>query len=145
MYKRKFPKTRTVLENAASQLSKNSSNSPLNISTPSMSSISNLDEESPVSPSLLEEFNHFPVKKKALDRNEEDMTDTGSEPLFDDNDDQYLFLKQTLKSCGLHLKCDQNILCKYIRILFITVFIIVIQFLFFKTETIFNLGLLFSC
>lgn len=136
MYRRKFPKTRTVLENAASQSSKISSQPPLSASTPSMSSNSNLDEESPVSPSLLEEFNYFPAKKKALDSHVEDTTDTGpDEPLFDDNDDQYLFLKQTLKSCGLHLKCDQNILCKYIRMLFIIVLIIVIQFLLFKRDS----------
>lgn len=137
MYKRKFSKTRTVLENAPSPLPKTSSDPPLSISTPSMTSNSNLDDESPVSPSLLEEFNDFPVKKKARDSHVEDITDTGSEPLFDDNDDQYLFLKQTLKSCGMHLKCDQNTLCKYICILFVTVFIIVIQFLFSV--------LLFSC
>lgn len=122
MYKRKFSKTRTVLDNAVSQSSKISSDPLLSVSTQSMSINSNLDEESPVSPSLLEEFDSFPTKKIALDSHVDDMTDTGSEPLFDDNDDQYLFLKQTLKSCGLHLKCDQNILCKYIRMLFITVF-----------------------
>jgi len=115
MYKRKFPKT--VAENASSQLHKKSTNSSLNGSTPSTSitcTNTSLENESPESPSILEEFDHFPVVNNinSMDDNSvDDMTDC-SQPLFNDSEDAYSFLKQTLMSCGLHLKCDQNILCK---------------------------------
>lgn len=119
MYKRKFPKTKTVAENDSSQLTKSSTDS-LSVSTPSMSTIFNKDipddNESSGSPSMLEDFISYPVEKKqkTADINGDNTTDDDSEPLFDDNDDTYFHLKQTLLSCGLHLKCDQNILCWYI-------------------------------
>lgn len=115
MYKRKFPKT--VVENAPSQLHKRSTISSLDGSTPSMSFTSHNtntdDDESLESPSMLEDFNHFPVENivKTVDHCVDDETDC-SEPLFNDNNDVHSYLKQTLISCGLHLKCDQNILCK---------------------------------
>jgi len=118
MYKRKFPKT--VVENTSSQLYKKSTNSSLNGSTPSTSitctstSLDNKSPESPESPSILEEFDHFPVVNKINstdDNSVDDMTDC-SQPLFNDSEDVYSFLKQTFMSCGLHLKCDQNVLCK---------------------------------
>jgi len=124
MYRRKFPKTKVVAENSASQLTKMSSNS-LSTSTPSVSSKSILDDdESQPSPSMLEEFSDIPLekKRKTQDNFVEDTTDTGSEPLFDDNDDDpYSYLKQTLLKCGLHLKCDQNTLSKNINKLSLSV------------------------
>jgi len=116
MYKRKFPKT--VVENASSQLHKKSTNSSLNGSTPSMSltcdNTSLDDDESPESPSILEDFDHFPVETNTIsvDDNCVDNTTDCSEPLFNDSDDAYSYLKQTFISCGLHLKSDKNILCK---------------------------------
>lgn len=117
MYKRKFPKTKTV-ENVLSQSLQTSSSSSLRHSTPSMPITSqkhNSDIESSESPSMLDDFNDFPIekKRKIVDDNIDDTTDC-SQPLFDNDDDSYSFLKQTLISCGLHLKGDQNILCELI-------------------------------
>lgn len=113
MYKRKFPKTNNVVEKDSSQL-KNTVTDTLSVGTQSWSVISNENSSDDVeSPSMLENFSDFPIEKKmkTVDSNYvDDMTDGGSEPLFDDNDDTYSYLKQTLISCGLHLKCDQNIL-----------------------------------
>lgn len=116
MYKRKFPKTKAVVENNSVQLMNTSTNSSLSVNTPNMSTIFNEinsnDNESPESPSMLEDFIDFPVekKRKTVDMYVDESTDGGSEPLFDGDDDD-TFLKQTLSSCGLHLKCDQNLLC----------------------------------
>jgi hypothetical protein len=120
MYKRKFPKT--SVENASSQLHKKSTNSSLNGSTPSMSltctstSTSLNENKSPESPSILDNFDHFPVVNNINTEDDIDVDNTTdcSEPLFNDGDDVYSYLKQTLMSCGLHLKIDQNILCKSI-------------------------------
>lgn len=113
MYKRKFPKS--VAENGTSQLHKKSTNSSLNGSTPSTSltcTTTSLDHESPESPSMLDEFDHFPVVNNIIstDDNSVDNTTDCSQPLFNDSNDAYSYLKETLLSCGLHLKCDQNIL-----------------------------------
>lgn len=117
MYKRKFPKTNTVveIENNSSQL-KTFTNSLLSSSTPvtSNNSISN-DVESPESPSMINDLIDFPEEKKKKTVNNYELDDSTdcSQPLFNDDDnDTYSYLKQTLISCGLHLKCDQNILCK---------------------------------
>lgn len=126
MYKRKFTKSRIISnenenenENDSSQYPKstNSSNkASLSFVTPSMSVTSNIsnDEESPESPSMLEDFNELPSekKRKTVIDNNEDNTTNESEPLFHENDDPYVYLKQTLFSCGLHLNSDQNILSK---------------------------------
>lgn len=123
MYKRKFSKPKTVaIENDFSSYPKSSTNSSHKTSssfdTPSMSVISNLnisnDEDSLESCSMLEDFCDLPSekKKKTMMDNYEDNTSDGSELLFDENDDPHAYLKQTLFSCGLHLKCDQNILSK---------------------------------
>lgn len=116
MYKRKFPKTNTV-ENVSSLQS--STNSSTRLSTPSMSitsNKSNSDVESPESPSMLDDHDDFPIEKKRKigEIDEDYLGDTTdfSQPLFDNNDDSYSYLKQMLISCGLHIKCDQNILCK---------------------------------
>lgn len=115
MYKRKFPKTKNV-EKDSSQLQRTNTDTFESVSTPMLSVISNKnssdDAESPESPSMLEDFSDFPVekKRKTVDTYVDDMTDGGSEPLFDDNNDTFSYLKQTLISCGLYLKCDQNIL-----------------------------------
>lgn len=117
MYKRKLPKAKTIVEKPQSPLPKSSKNF-LDIGSSTLSNTSNPnDDESSVSPPLLDDFEGFPVekKKKTVDSFVEDAaTDSGSEPLFDDNDNSHSFLKQTLLNCGLTLKCDQNILCKYI-------------------------------
>lgn len=119
MYKRKFPKSKIVDENSSSlsQLQKTSSSSSTSVSIPTKSTMSNKnisdDDESPESPLVLDDFSDFPIekKRKTVDNYVDDNTD-GSEPLFYDNNDVYSYLKQTLISCGLHLKPDQNILCK---------------------------------
>lgn len=115
MYKRKFPKTKNV-EKDSSQLQRTNTDT-LSVNTPTLSVTSNKnsldDAESTESPSMLEDFSDFPIekKRKTVDTNYvDDMTDGGSEPLFDDDDDTFSYLKQTLISCGLYLKCDQNIL-----------------------------------
>lgn len=117
MYKRKFPKTKTVVENVLSQSLQTSTNSSLRHSTPSIPTTSknnNSDIESSESPSMLDDFNDFPIeKKRKIDDDMGDTTDC-SQPLFDIDDDNYSYLKQTLISCGLHLKSDQNILCEFI-------------------------------
>lgn len=118
MYKRKFSRRNTNVVNVSSQFSKTSADS-LNNSPPrpSVSAVSNInssdDAESFESPPMLEDINDFPVekKRKTINNDAGDTTDY-SEPLFDDNGETFSFLKQTLDSCGLHLKCDQNILCK---------------------------------
>jgi len=115
MYKRKFPKTKTVENEPHSQLLKMSNHS-LSISTASVSNKSSSEDmESQESPPIIDNLSSFHVEKKRKTDDilvEEDTTDAGSEPLFDDNDDMYSFLNQTLMSCGLHLKCNQNVLCK---------------------------------
>ncbi|VVC29458.1 Hypothetical protein CINCED_3A008880 [Cinara cedri] len=69
------------------------------------------DEESPESPSMLEDLTDLPNEKKRKTMTDnEDNTINGSQALFDENNDPHAYLKQTLFSCGLHLKCDQNIL-----------------------------------
>lgn len=116
MYKRKFPKTKNVDENSSSSSQLQKTTSSLNCITPIKAIISNKtvsdNDDSPESPSVLDDFSDFPIekKRKTVDIYEDDTTD-GSEPLFCD-DDAYSYLKQTLISCGLHLKPDQNILCK---------------------------------
>lgn len=119
MYKRKFPKTKNVDQNdsSSSQLPKTSSSSCTNVSSTINSTISSmniLDDESPESPSVLDDLGDFPIekKRKTVDNYVDDYTTDGSEPLFFDNNDAYSYMKQTLISCGLHLKPDQNILCK---------------------------------
>lgn len=119
MYKRKFPKS--VVENSSSQLHKKSTNSSLNGSTPSMMSLtctstSLSENKSPESPSILDDFDHFPVINNTntlVDNDVDEMTDC-SQPLFNDGDDGFSYLKQTFMSCGLQLKSDQNILCELI-------------------------------
>lgn len=137
MYKRKFPKTKTVVdnENYSSQL-KSFTNSSLSASTPLMSNKNNSNDiESPESPSMLEDFIDFPVEKKKKTVDEVDDTTDCSQPLFNDDDnDTNSYLRQTLISCGLHLKCDQNILCmslnKYLLVLnLLNLYIILIAFI----------------
>lgn len=120
MYKRKFPKTKNAVEKPTSQLSmtlQSSSDigpsSVLKTSTPD-------DDGSPVSPSLLDDFGDFSsvVKKRKTTNtltDDDSTTDAGSQPLFDDNDDEHSFLKQTLISCGLRLERDQNTICKCLQ------------------------------
>lgn len=118
MYKRKFSKAKTVVGNASSQLRETNTISSV-ASSPTVSSISSkndMDEdvESGGSPSMLDDLSSLPVnkKKKTEDTNSDSTTDC-SQPMFDDVcDDTYSYLKQSLSSCGLHLKSDQNILCK---------------------------------
>lgn len=113
MYKRKFPKTKNATEiEIRSSQPQTFTNSSLHASTPIMSNNSNSkNTESPESPSILEDFIDFPVEKKKKSVNEVDDTTDCSQPLFNDDDnDNNSYLKQTLTSCGLHLKCDQNIL-----------------------------------
>lgn len=118
MYKRKFSKTNTIVDKVSSQFSKSSASTLENgppksiVSAVSDTNISD-DVESFESPPMLENINDFPIEKKRKTVNSDagDTTDY-SEPLFDDNNDTFSFLKQTLDSCGLHLKCDQHILCE---------------------------------
>lgn len=105
MYKRKFSKAKTTVEDTLLK----STNASV-VGAPSVSSIFDDDEESVASPPMLDDFSELPVeKKKKIDSNSNDSTDY-SEPLFTD-DDTHSYLKQTLLSCGLQLNCDQNILC----------------------------------
>lgn len=129
MYKRKFPKaSKTGAAESASTTSQSRftassslTNSSPSVSTPDMSIVNNHstsdDDDSPESPSMLREFDEFPAekKRKTVQSYAGDTTDC-SQPLFDDAvvDNAHSFLKQTLKSCGLHLERDQNILCKYL-------------------------------
>lgn len=116
MYKRKFSKTKAVVENDLVQLTKTPTDSSLSVSKSSMSLVfsnSNSEEdESPESPSMLDDFTDFPIekKRKTVDAYVDNTVDCDSEPLFD-IDGSYSHLKQMLLSCGLHLKYDQNILC----------------------------------
>lgn len=111
MYKRKFPKTKPLTGNLTTSTQKLSKSSTSSIETPTVSTISRNDsiDNSPPSPSFLDEMPELPLEKKRKTIEISPAKSDFSEPFFENQ--SLPFLKQILLSCGLHLKSDQNILC----------------------------------
>ncbi|XP_050428973.1 Fanconi anemia group D2 protein isoform X2 [Adelges cooleyi] len=106
MYKRKFPKTKTLVGNISTSTRKENISS-LSMEAPTLSTISRnySIDECPTSPSLLDDLPELPVEKKR--KIADNVLDNTEPPL---NNDPFSYLTQILASCGLHLKNDQNVL-----------------------------------